>query len=76
MVEKVAQGGVAAELGAGDAIRFPSIAITRMACLGGTAAIEDRVQSALAATRSLRAEATELRLLDGAGQMLLTFRRQ
>ena len=66
----------AAELGDADAIRFPTLALTRMACLGNTAAIERRVMAALEATRILKLEGTELRLLGSDGQMLLTYRRQ
>lgn len=65
-----------AELGEGDAIRFPRLAITRMACLGNTGGIERRMQAALDATRALRVEGTELRLLGEAAQPLLTLRRQ
>ena len=65
-----------AELGEGEALRFPRLAVTRMACLGNTGAIEARVQAALEATRALRMEASELRLLAAGGETLLTFRRQ
>lgn len=65
-----------AELGAGEAIRFPNLATTRMACLGDTAAIERRVLAALEATRTMRIEGAGLTLLGADGQSLLGYRRQ
>ena len=65
-----------AELGEGEAIRFPQLATTRMACLGNTAAIERRVLAALEATRAIRVEAASLTLLGAEGQTLLAYRRQ
>jgi heat shock protein HslJ len=65
-----------AELGEGEVIRFPRLAITRMACLANTAAIERRVMTALEATRAMRVEGTALKLLGGESQILLTYRRQ
>ncbi len=65
-----------AALGEGDAIRFERLAFTRMACLGNTAAIERRMQSALEATRAMPVEGPALKLLGAEGQSLLVFRRQ
>ena len=64
------------ELGEGEAIRFERLALTRMACLGRTGAIEQRVQTALEATRAMRVEGTALTLLGAEAQGLMTFRRQ
>jgi len=64
-----------AELGEGDAIRFPRLALTRMACLGNTAAIERRMQAALEATRAMRVEGSALTLPGETSQPLLAFRR-
>lgn len=65
-----------AELGEGNAIRFPRLAVTRMACLGGTAAIEQRMLAALEATRAMRVETPALNLMGEDGAVLLSFRRQ
>lgn len=65
-----------ADLGEGEAIRFERLAVTRMACLGNTAAIERRVLDALEATRGLRVQEPELMLLGAESRELLRFRRQ
>lgn len=65
-----------AELGEGEAIRFPRLAVTRMACLGNTAATERRVMAALEDARAIKIEGSDLRLVGGEGQVLLTYRRQ
>ena len=65
-----------AELGEGEAIRFERLALSRMACLGNTGAIERRVQGALQAARAMRVEGASLNLLGADGQNLLAFRRQ
>ena len=65
-----------AELGEGQAVRFERLVVTRMACLGQTAAIERRVQTALGETRAMTVDGLALTLRGAQGETLLNLRRQ